>query len=99
MYESGKVYQKNFEQNQKLITTHTSQLEKSLALKDKKYEYIETKNDQEARLKILNNENYKLKASLKMSELKVQKMENEIEHFVSSNSNLQKLCDEMIHQC
>lgn len=57
------------------------------------------KQDQESRLNILNSENFKLKASVKMGELKIQKLENEIEHMTTSNGNLQKLCDEMIQQC
>lgn len=132
-YESGKLYQRNFEHNQKILEARIAQLESCLARRDEKYEYVEMKvlemteeyvtftyqclffeifvcgiywfivfrmkKEQEARLKILSNENYKLKASLKMSELKIKNVENEIDHVTTSNANLQKLCDEMIQQC
>jgi DNA-binding Xre family transcriptional regulator len=55
--------------------------------------------DHDARMKILDNESFKLKASLRMSELKVQKLENEIEHYAVESNSLQKLCDEMIQGC
>jgi len=107
-YESGKLYQKNFELNQKILETRISQLESCLVRREEKHQYIEMKTlemteemkkEQEARLKSLSSENYKLKASLKMSEFKIQNVENEIDHITTSNTNLQKMCDEMIQQC
>lgn len=57
------------------------------------------KADQDAKLKTLENENFKLGASLKMAKLKVEKLESEIQNLDCESNDLQKLCDEMIRKC
>lgn len=42
-YESGKVYQKNFELNKKTLTERIAQLEKRASRMDEKYEYTDSK--------------------------------------------------------
>lgn len=42
-YESGKVYQKNFEHNQKVFKKRAEWMKKAIIREEEKYRFIETK--------------------------------------------------------